>query len=212
MTRSRSMIFVLVLGLAWAVLDQVTKYLVVGHLTALFPADAGLLHRISLFYGTDGLYQLAKAPVHILPPVWDHLYVQNPAGAFGLLTSAPLAVRRGILSAVALIASVGILWMARRAAGEGKLLTRAALGLVLGGALGNLTDRIIHGYVIDFIDWHLAGYHWPAFNVADVGIVVGVFSLLLLLNRRPAETGDADETGTQSPDDAAPVAPHRSEA
>ena len=212
MTRSRSMIFVLVLGLAWAILDQLAKYLVVGHLTALFPADAGLLHRIGLFYGTDGLYHLARPPAQILAPVWDNLYVQNPAGAFGLLTSAPLAVRRAILSAVALIASVGILWMARRAAGEGRLLTRIALGLVLGGALGNLTDRIVHGYVIDFIDWHLAGYHWPAFNVADVGIVVGVFSLLFLLNRRPAESDDAEEADASSPEDAAPAGSHRSEA
>ncbi|MCP5933988.1 signal peptidase II, partial [Klebsiella pneumoniae] len=58
-------------------------------------------------------------------------------------------------------------------------LQAAALGLVIGGALGNLVDRLRHGAVTDFLDFHVQGYHWPAFNLADSGIVLGVALLLI---------------------------------
>jgi len=191
-TRRKSILFVLALGIGWALLDQVAKFLVVGHLTHLFDGTTGLFAHVKMFYGTNDLYALAKPAAAILSPVWNHQYVQNPAGAFGLLHGTPMIVRRLVFTGVALAASVGILWMAGRAAGRGKLPTRIALGLVLGGAIGNLTDRIVHGYVIDFIDWHISTHHWPSFNVADVGIVVGVFSLLFLLNRKPAKAEDPE--------------------
>lgn len=54
-----------------------------------------------------------------------------------------------------------------------------SLGMILGGGLGNLVDRVIYGYVVDFIDFHIGNYHWPAFNVADTFIVVGVLLFLL---------------------------------
>lgn len=190
MSRNRALFTVLALGLVWGLGDQVTKFLAVAHLTTLFPPEAGLLEQLRLFYGTHGLYGLALPPAEILPPFWNHLYVQNAAGAFGLLGGAPLLVRRIVFSAVAVLASVGLLWMARMHAGPGNRLTRLALGLVLGGALGNLLDRLVHGYVIDFVDWHWGNHHWPAFNLADVGIVVGVFGLLFLLNREPAPAGE----------------------
>lgn len=191
MTGRRAVLTVLGLGLGWTVLDQVTKYLAVAHLTRLFPADAGLFERLGLFYGTDGLYRLAGPGVTVLAPVWNHVYVQNAAGAFGLLSGAPLAVRQGVFTGVAILAALGLLWMAWRTRGGGAL-TPLALGLVFGGAVGNLVDRAVHGYVIDFVDWHLGRWHWPAFNVADVGIVVGVFALLLLMNRAPAEASEPE--------------------
>ena len=58
-------------------------------------------------------------------------------------------------------------------------LTAAALGLVIGGAVGNLIDRIVHQGVVDFLDFHVFGYHWPAFNVADSAITVGVVIIIL---------------------------------
>lgn len=194
MGRRDSVLFVLGLGLCWGVADQYTKWLAVTHLTTLFPEDSGLFERVGLFYGVNGLYPLALPPVEIVPPVWNHVYVQNPAGAFGLLNSAPLLVRRLVFTGVACVAAIGILWMASKSGGPGRTAsyTRWALALVFGGALGNLTDRIAHGYVIDFVDWHWKKLRWPAFNVADVGIVLGVFALVFLLNRRPAKDSEAE--------------------
>ena len=58
-------------------------------------------------------------------------------------------------------------------------LLALSLALILGGALGNLYDRAVYGYVVDFIDWHVNGYHWPAFNIADAGISCGAVLLIL---------------------------------
>jgi signal peptidase II len=206
-TPRNAFLLVLSIGLAWGLADQWTKYLAVRDLTHLFPEDAGLWERIRLFYGTHGLYPYAKPPVSIVPGVWNHVYVQNPAGAFGLLSGAGEGLRRVIFTGVAMAAAVGILWMAWRSHGPGMRTTQLALALVFGGAIGNLIDRIVHGYVIDFIDWYVTfggglaarlcdgaatcSKHWPAFNLADVGIVVGVFGLIFLLNRAPVEDPDA---------------------
>ena len=69
-----------------------------------------------------------------------------------------------------------------------KLLLGIALGLVVGGAIGNVVDRILHGAVVDFVDFHVAGYHWPAFNVADSAITLGVVILIFdSLKFKPAK-------------------------
>ena len=91
--------------------------------------------------------------------------------AFGFLSSAG-GWQNIFFIIVAGAASAFILWMIRRLDGKERLLA-IALMLVLGGALGNLADRLIHGYVIDFIDVYYATWHWPAFNVADSAITVG---------------------------------------
>ncbi|RMG17716.1 MAG: signal peptidase II [Deltaproteobacteria bacterium] len=179
---NRSLAIVVAIGILWALADQVTKYLAVAHLTALFPPGASLGERIALFYRSDHLYHLATDAVPVIDGFWQHRYVQNPAGAFGLFSSAPLWARRALFLGVAGLALVAIVWMARRARAA---VTRLSLGLVLGGAIGNFIDRAVHGYVIDFIDWHYQRWHWPAFNLADVGIVAGVIGLLLFLHRDP---------------------------
>lgn len=80
-----------------------------------------------------------------------------------------------ILSAIALaIAASLTVWLRRVTPG----LQRVALGLIIGGALGNVIDRLVHGAVVDFIDLHLSRYHWPAFNVADAAISVGAVLLI----------------------------------
>ena len=101
--------------------------------------------------------------------------VWNRGVSFGLLASdSPWTPH--LLSALALaIATVLLFWL-RKA--ENRLLA-LALGIVIGGAVGNVIDRMIWGSVFDFLDFHIAGYHWPAFNVADSAISVGVILILV---------------------------------
>ncbi|MDF1564505.1 MAG: signal peptidase II [Deltaproteobacteria bacterium] len=182
-SRTRAALIVLAGGLAWGLFDQVTKYLAVARLTRLMPSTASFGERIGLYFGTDELYAYARVPHVVIEGLWNHVYVQNPAGAFGLLNGTPLGLRRFVFVAVAILAAIGLLWMASRSVLQPLRFPRLhllALSMVFGGAIGNLTDRIAHGYVIDFIDWHWGPYHWPAFNIADVGIVVGVLTLVFL--------------------------------
>lgn len=103
-------------------------------------------------------------------------YVQNPGAAFGILADHSLRMPFFIL--VSVIALFGILWYLKKEQG-GSLRLQSALGLIFSGAVGNLIDRIRFGAVVDFIDVHWYRHHWPAFNVADSAICVGVGLLLL---------------------------------
>jgi len=129
------------------------------------------------------LDQVTKLAVRrrILPgqsiPVWPgvfHLsYVQNPGAAFGILK-----YQTGLFIAVTAVVATAIIIYARRL-GPGAGWLRLALALELGGALGNLIDRLRFGYVVDFLDFRV----WPVFNVADMAVVVGVGLLFLHLLR-----------------------------
>jgi len=89
-----------------------------------------------------------------------------------------------VFLAAAGLASVGIALVIWRKPGLSRARTVVPLGFVLGGALGNLLDRAVHGYVIDFIHWHWNAWSWPPFNLADAGIVVGVLVVLLFGSRQ----------------------------
>jgi signal peptidase II len=124
--------------------------------------------------------------VHTSVPVtsfFNLVLVFNPGAAFSFLASAS-GWQREFFIAVAVVASVWVTYLLRRHASE----TRFALGLslILGGAIGNLIDRVVLGAVVDFLDFHLFGYHWPAFNIADSGITVGA-ALLVWDSLRPRE-------------------------
>jgi signal peptidase II len=103
-------------------------------------------------------------------------YVRNPGAAFGILADNQLRLPFFIL--VSVIALLGILWYLKRIPANNTRL-QLGLGLIFSGALGNLIDRIRYGEVIDFIDVHWYQHHWPAFNVADSAICVGVGLLLI---------------------------------
>lgn len=103
-------------------------------------------------------------------------YVRNPGAAFGIF--ADNAIRVPFFITISSIATLAILWYVRRIASE-KHWQLLALGLILSGALGNLIDRIRLGEVIDFLDVHWYNYHWPAFNIADSAICVGVTIMLI---------------------------------
>lgn len=110
-----------------------------------------------------------------LTPFFDLVCAHNTGAAFSLLNNQP-GWQRGFFIVLASIASVVILALLRR--GYGSTLTRYGLSLVLGGALGNLIDRVVLGYVVDFLSFHIGGYAWPAFNIADSAITVGAVLLL----------------------------------
>ena len=99
----------------------------------------------------------------------------NTGAAFSFLADAG-GWQRHFLSLIAAGASLFIVWLLARH-GQQKLFS-LALSLILGGAIGNLIDRVLYGHVIDFLDFHYAGWHWPAFNVADSAIVCGAGLLI----------------------------------
>lgn len=103
--------------------------------------------------------------------------VYNTGAAFGFLSSAS-GWQNIFFVVVASVACGVILWISWRLKAD-DLVLGAGLMLVLGGAAGNLTDRLLHGYVIDFVDVHYHTWHWPAFNVADSAITVGAVLLII---------------------------------
>lgn len=109
----------------------------------------------------------------------------NKGAAWGLFRSLPEDWRVPFFVLISVIAVGVILYLYRRT--KGNKLESIALTLILGGALGNLVDRIRLGFVIDFIDWFYGNHHWPTFNIADVWITVGVGLLLidLLFHHKP---------------------------
>lgn len=107
-------------------------------------------------------------------------YVRNTGAAFGIFAGAAESFRRPFLILVSILASGFIVTLLRRlAASERGLIT--ALTFILGGAIGNLIDRVFYGEVIDFLDVYWRNYHWPAFNIADSCITIGVAMALICL-------------------------------
>jgi signal peptidase II len=102
--------------------------------------------------------------------------VYNQGAAFSFLADSG-GWQRWLFSALALGVSVFIVWMLNRSSTE--RLSCWSLSLILGGAVGNLIDRLLYGHVIDFLDVHVGGWHWPAFNVADSAITVGAALFVL---------------------------------
>lgn len=104
------------------------------------------------------------------------VYVLNPGAAFSFLADQA-GWQKHFLSAVAVIASIVILFMMR--ASSHRKFAMFCLACILGGAIGNLIDRVAHGAVIDFLDFYVGNYHWPAFNVADIAITMGAVGLII---------------------------------
>jgi signal peptidase II len=143
------------LGLAGAivVLDQLTKMLV-------------------------RLYVPLHSSRTIVPGLLDLTHVQNSGAAFGILNAADFPYKAAV---IALIATAALVSIAIFAAGLSphQRLARFGLALILGGAAGNLVDRVTAGYVVDFVDVYWRQYHFWAFNVADSAITVGVIGMML---------------------------------
>jgi signal peptidase II len=137
----------------------------------------------------------------IITPVFDLVHVRNTGAAFSFLASAS-GWQRELFIGIGLAASAWIVWMLWRAE-RGQLAFRAALSLILGGALGNVIDRVRLGGVIDFLHFHWGTYYWPAFNVADSAITCGAVLLIIDALRpgtkRRESAGEAQGAGKRRP-------------
>jgi signal peptidase II len=114
-------------------------------------------------------------------PFFNLVLVYNRGAAFSFLSTAS-GWQRGMFIAIALVASAWVVYLLRRYPRQ--TLFCFALSLILGGAVGNVIDRVLVGAVVDFLDFHVAGHHWPAFNIADSAITCGA-ALLVWEGLRP---------------------------
>lgn len=142
------------LGLLTALLDQFTKYWAITNIPRFMT-------------------------VTVIPGFFNLVNVRNSGAAFGFLNDPDTEWQVWMFAAAAVIA-VGIInYLAKTSGKSAAMFT--GLGLVLGGAIGNLIDRIRLRSVIDFLDFHVAEWHWPAFNVADIGICLGAGLIMLAM-------------------------------
>ncbi|HET7854365.1 MAG TPA: signal peptidase II [Candidatus Methylomirabilis sp.] len=135
-----------------------------------------LLDQVSKFYVQKTLRLGQVVPV--IPSFFNLTHVLNPGAAFGFLSGAPAAIRHPLFTAISIFAVLFIIYYRTRHR-QMRLLPSVALACILGGAVGNLIDRLRLGMVVDFLDFHYGGNHWPAFNVADSAITIGVALMIL---------------------------------
>ena len=146
-----SLKLILIISVSAAVLDQLSKAIVLAYLPE-------------------------NSYVEIIPGFFDLVHFKNPGAAFGILRDTG-QWKTAFLSLVS-IAAIAIIGVLLKDAKD--TITRVSLSLIAGGAAGNLVDRLRFGTVVDFLDFHLKGLHWPAFNVADSCITIGV--VLAIIN------------------------------
>jgi signal peptidase II len=147
---SSSMLPWLGLALILLIVDQLTKVLILGY------------------------YNLGDATT--VTTFFNIVRVHNSGAAFSFLASAG-GWQRWLFTAIGVAAALFIVWMLK--SHPGQKLFSFALACILGGAVGNVVDRTLHGYVVDFLDVHYAGWHFPAFNIADAAITIGAVCLIL---------------------------------
>ncbi|CAM2061234.1 Lipoprotein signal peptidase [Desulfovibrionales bacterium] len=149
--------YIFVVALAIVALDQTTK----AYIATVLPLNNAIV---------------------VIPDFFDLVHVLNRGAAFSFMNREDIVWQRFLLIGTSLVAIAIILWIVRNL-NEPKWLLITGLGLILGGTVGNLTDRVRMGQVIDFLDLYIRSYHWPAFNVADSAITVGVGMLLWSIMR-----------------------------
>jgi signal peptidase II len=131
-----------------------------------------------------GYYRLGDSTT--VTSFFNIVRAHNTGAAFSFLAAAS-GWQRWLFTGIAVAAVVFIVWMLRTHPGQ-KLFC-LSLACILGGAVGNLVDRLLHGYVVDFLQFHYAGWYFPAFNIADSGITLGAIGLVVDELRRVRRTG-----------------------
>jgi len=121
--------------------------------------------------------------IRVIPGFFNLVHVTNSGAAFGFLAGDPGAWQKWFFLIAAVVA-VGVIVHLLRTEASGSIIMTAALGLILGGALGNFIDRLDDGLVVDFLDVYVGKYHWPAFNIADTGITIGALAFIVSFYKR----------------------------
>ena len=142
------------------------------------------LDQLTKFVASRDLAPLGS--VEVFPSFFSLTFVKNKGAAFGMFAGLPSPWREVSLGVVSIIALGFVLHMLITES-RNKVLPRLALSLILGGACGNLLDRVRFGSVVDFLDFYLGDLHWPAFNIADSSICIGVILLLWSMSRANGE-------------------------
>jgi signal peptidase II len=134
-------------------------------------------------------FQLNES-ISVIDGFFSITYVRNTGVAFGIFSSASSPAKSILLSLFTAVAATVVIAYSMRNSVHNHLL-QIALGLILGGALGNLYDRLAYGYVVDFLEFYVGSYHWPSFNVADSAITSGVALLAIEVfrNESPDRNG-----------------------
>ena len=162
MTRmSRKVIKLIIVSGVLIFLDQVTKALI-------------------------GFYLQPYHSISVIPGFFNLTHIHNPGGAFGFLAGADPIIRKIVFLFVSFLAVALILWYYLKTP-ESYPILATDFAMIFGGAIGNLIDRIRTGKVVDFLDFYLGNLHWPAFNIADSAITIGIgiFILQLLFKKLP---------------------------
>lgn len=141
--------------------DQVTKFII--------KANIALYQQIPVI---DGFFNIT--------------YIWNPGGAFGFFANQSPEIRKFIFLFMSSLVALFVLWFYKKCADDYPFLSWG-LALIFGGAVGNLIDRFMYGQVVDFLDFYIGTAHWPAFNVADSAISIGMGILIyhILFNKMP---------------------------
>ena len=146
-----------------------------------FALEAGVIAGVVAVDQATKLLVRAEVPIHgtvpVIPDLLNIVHVRNTGAAFGFLNAVDFPYKAAVVALVATAALIGIALYAARMSSHERL-ARIGLALILGGAVGNLIDRLALGSVVDFVDVVLGGWHFWAFNVADAAITVGVVAML----------------------------------
>lgn len=149
-----------------------------------------------IIIGLLGIDQLTKALISqnialhssrsVIPGFFNLTHIRNSGAIFGFFSQSDNQILYIFLTLISLAALGLVIYYFFKTPGTDRLM-KISLAVILAGALGNLVDRVFRGYVIDFLDFYVKGWHWPSFNVADASISVGAFFLIfiLLFKRRP---------------------------
>ena len=140
---------------------------------AIIAADRATKAAIEIFTPVGYRHALVRKFIYLV-------HAQNPGIAFGIFSDSPPKWLNGLLIAGSLAVIGALAWVLVAGHAAGKL-SQAGLALILGGATGNVTDRLLHGGVTDFFEVLLGSYHWPAFNVADSVITIGAALVVMEL-------------------------------
>lgn len=143
------------------ILDQISKAIIIGYVT--------------LYHSID-----------VIPGFFSIVHIRNPGGAFGFLAGQHEGIRNVVFIFFVALAAGIVLYLFRKTPESHKFLS-IGFALIFGGAIGNLIDRVRLNGVVDFLDFYVGNFHWPAFNIADSAITVGIATFIghMLLGKLP---------------------------